>query len=227
MGSPRCKFRCKIPAVRGRMISAKMSGAFPLMMLLVYKKVKIFPVTFCVGFSRKVPPIWVFLHEANHDLLPLIQPAHHWVRLFAAHSAHALLAPSPLLKVSPSSEQRLITAEKVWMEKSTLQSMYLRSGSWMRSVLCIGVKWMTASAVMLYWSSVQRVLSSQTFFSGHHMAWSDQSMAMSGGRRKFEISLQHLRERLNCRRREKKKVFPHPGEKVTPAKDGVISGRQE
>ena len=31
---------------------------------------------------------------------------------------------------------------------------YLRSGSWTLSVLCIGVKWMTASAVMLYWSSV-------------------------------------------------------------------------
>ena len=27
---------------------------------------------------------------------------------------------------------------------------YLRSGSWTLSVLCIGVKWMTASAVMLY-----------------------------------------------------------------------------
>ena len=53
----------------------------------------------------------------------------------------------------------------------------------MRRVLCIGVKWTVASAVMLYWSSVQRVLSSQMFFSGHHMAWSDQSIAMSETKR--------------------------------------------
>ena len=57
---------------------------------------------------------------------------------------------------------------------------YLRSGSWTLSVLCIGVKFRKASAVTLYWSRVQRVLSNQMFFSGHHMAWSDQSIAMSG-----------------------------------------------
>ena len=67
--------------------------------------------------------------------------------------------------------------------KSTLQSMYLKSGNCMRSVLCIGVNWRNASAVMLYWSKVHRVLSNQMFFSGHHMAWSDQSMAMSETRK--------------------------------------------
>ena len=48
------------------------------------------------------------------------------------------------------------------------------------SVLCIGVKWITVSALTLYWSRVQRVLSSHLFWLGHQMAWSDQSMAMSG-----------------------------------------------
>ena len=61
--------------------------------------------------------------------------------------------------------------------------MYLKSGNCMRSVLCIGVNWRNASAVMLYWSKVHRVLSNQMFFSGHHMAWSDQSMAMSETRK--------------------------------------------
>jgi hypothetical protein len=32
------------------------------------------------------------------------------------------------------------------MEKFTLQSKYRKSGSWTRSVLCIGVKWSSASA---------------------------------------------------------------------------------
>ena len=63
--------------------------------------------------------------------------------------------------------------------KSTWQSMNRKSGNCIRNVLCIGVKWMTASAVILYWSRVHRVLSSQIFFSGHHIAWSDQSMAIS------------------------------------------------
>ena len=80
---------------------------------------------------------------------------------------------------SPNSLHRLTDALNVLIEKSTLQSMYLRSGSCTLRVLCMGVKWMTASAVMLYWSSVHRVLSSQMFRSGHHMAWSDQSMAIS------------------------------------------------
>ena len=89
----------------------------------------------------------------------------------------------------PSSEHTAMTVSKVLVEKSTLLSMYLRSGSWMRSVLCIGVKWMRASAVMLYRSNVQRVLSSQMFFSGHHMAWSDQSMAMSETTRKSKVKI--------------------------------------
>ena len=39
--------------------------------------------------------------------------------------------------------------------KSTLQSMYRKSGNCICSVLCIGVKCMTVSAVILYWSSAQ------------------------------------------------------------------------
>ena len=48
------------------------------------------------------------------------------------------------------------------------------------SVLCIGVKWITVSALTLYWSRVHRVLSSHLFWLGHQIAWSDQSIAMSG-----------------------------------------------
>ena len=83
----------------------------------------------------------------------------------------------------PSSLQRLTHALKVLTLKSTWQSMYRKSGSCIRSVLCIGVKYIMASAVMLYWSKVHRVLSSHMFFAGHHMAWSDQSMAMSETRK--------------------------------------------
>ena len=67
------------------------------------------------------------------------------------------LCPSPSSAFLPSSEQTAMTVSKVLVEKSTLLSMYLRSGSWIRSVLCIGVKWMRASAVMLYRSSVLKV----------------------------------------------------------------------
>lgn len=80
---------------------------------------------------------------------------------------------------SPSSVQISMTALKARIEKSTLQSMYRRSGNWIRTILCMGVKWMMASAVKLYWSKVCRVLSNHKFFSGHQMAWSDQSMAIS------------------------------------------------
>ena len=89
----------------------------------------------------------------------------------------------------PRSLQSTMLALNVRTEKSTLQSMNRRSGSWMRRVLCIGVKWMRASAVMLYRSSVHRVLSSQMFFSGHHIAWSDQSMAMSETTRKSKMKM--------------------------------------
>jgi len=86
---------------------------------------------------------------------------------------------STMHSILPSSLQRLMLALKVRMEKSMVQSTNLRSGNWILSCLCIGVKWMMASAVMLYWSNVHRVWSNQIFFSGHHSAWSDQSIAIS------------------------------------------------
>lgn len=55
------------------------------------------------------------------------------------------------------------------------------------SVLCMGVKWMTVSALTLYWSRVQRVLSSHLFWLGHQMAWSDQSIAISETREVMSI----------------------------------------
>uniref|UniRef100_A0A6B0UFH0 Putative secreted protein n=1 Tax=Ixodes ricinus TaxID=34613 RepID=A0A6B0UFH0_IXORI len=54
--------------------------------------------------------------------------------------------------------------------------MILRSGNWMRRVLCIGVKWSRASAMTPHWSSVDLVRVSHVFCSGHHRAWSDQSV---------------------------------------------------
>ena len=79
----------------------------------------------------------------------------------------------------PSSLHKFMTALNVLTEKSAVQSTYRRSGSCILKVLCMGVKWTIASAVRLYWSSVHRVLSSHIFFSGHHIAWSDQSIAIS------------------------------------------------
>lgn len=82
-------------------------------------------------------------------------------------------------KISPNSLHKLITALNVFTEKSTLQSRQRISGSWTLRVLCIGVKCRRASAATPYWSRVLLVLVNQWFLSGHHNAWSDQSMAMS------------------------------------------------
>lgn len=56
--------------------------------------------------------------------------------------------------------------------------------TWTRKILCIGVKWSSASACRPTWSSVERVRVSQMFFAGHHKAWSDQSFGFAGRRRK-------------------------------------------
>lgn len=55
--------------------------------------------------------------------------------------------------------------------------------TWTRKILCIGVKWSSASACRPTWSSVERVRVSQMFFAGHHKAWSDQSFGFAGRRR--------------------------------------------
>lgn len=99
---------------------------------------------------------------------------------------------------SPNSLQRCSTALNVLMEKFTLQSRYLRSGSCTRRVLCIGVKWRIVSAWTPHWSSVERVRVSQQLRDGHQRAWSDQSMAISGGKEKKEdLLFQDLREGNN------------------------------
>lgn len=84
------------------------------------------------------------------------------------------------LFVSPSSLQTFMIDLNTLTEKSTFMSLYCRSGIWTRNVLCIGVKWRIASACTPHWSKVDRVRNSHMFLSGHHNAWSDQSLAMSG-----------------------------------------------
>ena len=51
--------------------------------------------------------------------------------------------------------------------------------TWTLRILCIGVKWRSASAWRPTWSSVERVLVSQIFLAGHHNAWSDQSFGFA------------------------------------------------
>lgn len=56
--------------------------------------------------------------------------------------------------------------------------------TWTRRILCIGVKWSSASACNPTWSSVERVRVSQMFFAGHHKAWSDQSFGFAAMKRR-------------------------------------------
>ena len=72
-----------------------------------------------------------------------------------------------------------MTALKVLTEKSTLKTIDLKSGSWTRSDLCMGVNSSCAAAVTPYWSSVDLVWVNHIFVFGHHKAWSDQSIAIS------------------------------------------------
>jgi len=71
--------------------------------------------------------------------------------------------------------QSAMTLLKILREKLTRVSKICRSGSVMRTFLCIGVNQSVESPVTPYLSSVQRVLTSHVLFSGHHIAWSDQS----------------------------------------------------
>ena len=87
----------------------------------------------------------------------------------------------------PSSLHRLIIEWNTSELKSTRKSKICKSGNWTRRFLCIGVKWSFASACTLYWSKVDLDLLSHLFFSGHHNAWSDQSMAISESTRNIII----------------------------------------
>ena len=72
------------------------------------------------------------------------------------------------------------------IKMQSLKILAIFKFTWTRSILCIGVKWSSASACNPTWSSVERVLVSQMFFAGHHKAWSDQSFGFAG-RKKKEI----------------------------------------
>ena len=89
-------------------------------------------------------------------------------------SAH-LLSP----RDSPNSLPSSITDLKQFSEKSTRISISCISGICTRSVLCIGVNHSLASAWTPHWSSVDPVLLSHIFLSGHQIAWSDQSTGQS------------------------------------------------
>lgn len=98
-----------------------------------------------------------------------------------------ILLKAQILKSNlPRLLQSCITALKVSIEKSILQSMNLRSGSWILSGLCIGVKWRAASAWTPYWSRVCFGRESHLLRVGHHRAWSDQSFLNSGNKKRYE-----------------------------------------
>lgn len=59
-----------------------------------------------------------------------------------------------------------------------------RKFTWTRRILCIGVKWSSASACSPTWSRVERVRVSQMFLAGHHKAWSDQSFGFAAMRKR-------------------------------------------
>ena len=80
---------------------------------------------------------------------------------------------------SPSSLHSLLTTRNTLAEKLMRRSNTWRSGSCIRSTLCIGVNWSCVSAWTPYWSNVDRVRSSQMFSAGHQRAWSDQSNDIS------------------------------------------------
>lgn len=82
--------------------------------------------------------------------------------------------------ILPRLLQSWTTALNVSMEKSILQSIYLKSGNCILNGLCIGVKWRAASAWTPYWSSVCLGLDSHLLRVGHQRAWSDQSFLKSG-----------------------------------------------
>ena len=71
--------------------------------------------------------------------------------------------------------QSAMTLLKTLTEKLMRASMVCRSGIVMRSSLCIGVNQRVEPPVTPYLSRLQRVRTNQILFSGHHIAWSDQS----------------------------------------------------
>lgn len=91
----------------------------------------------------------------------------------------------------------LTTEENAFTQKSTRQSSTRRSGNWTLSTLCIGVKWRAASAWTPYWSKVERDRDNQMFLSGHHKAWSDQSLRTSETKQKRKASSTNCLTNLN------------------------------
>jgi len=85
---------------------------------------------------------------------------------------------------------RAITLLKTLAEKLSRASKVCRSGRVMRTFLCIGVNHSVESPATPYLSSVQRVRTSHLLFSGHQIAWSDQSFDSASTNRQQSTTTQ-------------------------------------